>query len=87
MVMIILWVNAVNAITGHSYTVEEWVQIGENLFNMKRDYNIKCGITNKDDLLSDRFSVPIPKGGTKKNVPPLKEMLQKYYSLRGWDID
>jgi aldehyde:ferredoxin oxidoreductase len=81
------WVNAVNAITGHSYTVEEWVQIGENLFNMKRDYNIKCGITNKDDLLSDRFSVPIPKGGTKKNVPPLKEMLQKYYSLRGWDID
>ena len=81
------WVNAVKAITGNSYTVEEWVQIGENLFNMKRDYNIKCGITSKDDLLSPRFSVPIPKGGTKKNVPPLKEMLQTYYDLRGWNKD
>lgn len=80
------WVDAVNAITGRSYKVEDWVKIGENLFNMKRDYNEKCGISKKDDSLGSRFSVPIPKGGTKKNVPPLKEMLQKYYELRGWNI-
>ena len=78
------WVNAVNAITGRSYTVEDWVRIGEDLFNMKREYNEKCGISKKDDSIGSRFSIPIPKGGTKKNVPPLKEMLQKYYELRGW---
>lgn len=79
------WVNAVNAITGRSYTVEDWVKIGENLFNMKRKYNEKCGISKKDDSLSSRFSNPLSRGGTKKNVPPLKEMLQKYYKLRGWN--
>ena len=81
------WVNALNAITGRSYTVEDWVQIGEKLFNMKRNYNEKCGITKKDDSIGSRFSIPIPKGGTKQNVPPLKEMLQQYYSLRGWNVD
>lgn len=79
------WVDAVNAITGRSYTVDDWVKIGETLFNMKRDYNEKCGISKKDDSIGSRFSIPIPKGGTKKNIPPLKEMLQKYYKLRGWN--
>ncbi|MFX0025311.1 MAG: aldehyde ferredoxin oxidoreductase family protein [Candidatus Hermodarchaeota archaeon] len=79
------WVNALNAITGRSYTVEEWVQIGEKLFNMKRKYNLECGITSKDDSIGSRFSIPIPKGGTKKNVPPFEEMLKKYYKMRNWD--
>ena len=79
------WVNALNAITGQSYTVEEWVRIGEKLFNMKRKYNLQCGITSKDDSIGSRFSIPIPKGGTKKNVPPLEEMLKKYYKMRNWD--
>ena len=77
--------DAVNAITGRSYTVDEWVKIGETLFNMKRDYNEKCGISKKDDSIGSRFSIPIPRGGTKKNIPPLKELLQKYYKLRGWN--
>lgn len=81
------WVNALNAITGRSYTVEDWVQIGENLFNMKRKYNLQCGITSKDDSIGSRFSIPIPKGGTKKNVPPLNDMLKKYYEMRNWDSE
>ncbi len=81
------WVDAVNAITGRSYTIEDWVSIGENLFNLKRKYNIKCGITKKDDSIGTRFSIPIPKGGTKGNIPPLKDMLEKYYNIRGWDSE
>jgi aldehyde:ferredoxin oxidoreductase len=81
------WVDALNAITGRSYTVDKWVQIGEDLFNMKRIYNIQCGITSKDDSIGSRFSIPIPKGGTKQNIPPLKEMLKKYYEVRKWDSD
>ena len=81
------WVNALNAITGRSYTVENWVQVGENLFNMKRKYNLQCGITSKDDSIGSRFSIPIPKGGTKKNVPPLEDMLEKYYKMRNWDSE
>ncbi|MFX1569355.1 MAG: aldehyde ferredoxin oxidoreductase family protein [Promethearchaeota archaeon] len=81
------WVDAVNAITGRTYTVEDWVKIGENLFNLKRVYNIKCGMTKNHDSIGSRFSIPIPKGGTKGNIPPLKEMLKKYYKLRGWDSE
>ncbi len=81
------WVEALNAITNRSYSVAEWVGIGEKLFNLKRKYNIECGITKEDDRIGTRFSIPIEKGGTKKNVPPLKEMLQKYYKFRGWDTE
>ena len=81
------WVDAVNAITGRSYTVEDWVKIGENLFNLKREYNISCGITKKDDSIGARFSKSIPKGGTKGNIPPLKKMLEKYYNIRGWNSE
>jgi len=81
------WVDAINAITGRSYTIEDWVRIGENLFNLKRKYNIKCGVKRKDDSIGTRFSIPIPKGGTKGNIPPLKVMLEKYYNLRGWDSE
>jgi aldehyde:ferredoxin oxidoreductase len=52
---------------------------------MKRKYNLECGITSKDDSIGSRFSIPILKGGTKKNVPPLEEMLKKYYKMRNWD--
>jgi aldehyde:ferredoxin oxidoreductase len=79
------WVEALNAITGRSYSVKKWVGIGEKLFNLKRKYNMDCGITNEDDKIGTRFSIPIEKGGTKQNVPPLREMLQLYYNFRGWN--
>jgi aldehyde:ferredoxin oxidoreductase len=81
------WVDALNAITNRSYSVEDWVRIGEKIFNVKRKYNIQCGITSNDDSIGLRFSTPIPKGGTKQNVPPLKEMLEKYYQARKWDSE
>jgi aldehyde:ferredoxin oxidoreductase len=79
------WVESLNAITGNSYDVDTWVKAGENIFNMKREYNIKCGISKQRDTLSPRFFKPIKKGGTKQNIPPLEEMREKYYRLRGWN--
>ncbi len=81
------WVEALNAITGRSYSVETWVKAGEQIFNLKRLYNMECGITKADDTFGSRFFTPIPKGGTKKNVPPLDELLPKYYDSRGWNSD
>jgi aldehyde:ferredoxin oxidoreductase len=79
------WVNALNAITGKEYTVKTWLACGERIFNTKRAYNLKCGITKEDDTIGDRFFNPIEKGGTRKNVPPLNELVPLYYKLRGWD--
>jgi len=81
------WVNAFNAITGNSHSVNSWVAAGEKIINLKRKFNIECGITKADDSYGIRFSIPLEKGGTRKNVPPIKDLLQKYYKLRGWDAE
>ena len=81
------WVDAFNAITGNSHSVFTWVETGEKIFNMKRSFNIKCGITKADDTYGSRFFTPLEKGGARKNVPPLEDLLQKYYKLRGWDAE
>lgn len=79
------WVDALNAITGRSYTVDSWVAAGERIFNLKRTYNLDAGVTKADDTLGPRFFDPIRRGGTRKNVPPLDETLPLYYETRGWD--
>ncbi len=79
------WIEALNAITGSSHIVDTWMKCGKDIFNMKRKYNLDCGITKEDDTIGTRFFTPISKGGTKKNVPPLNELVEKYYELRGWD--
>jgi len=79
------WVNALNAITGRSYSIESWIEAGERIFNMKRSYNLKCGTTKDDDTYGTRFSTPLDKGGTRKNVPPVEDLLKYYYEFRGWD--
>lgn len=75
-----------NALTGFEYTVEELLKTGERIFNLKRLYNVKCGITRSDDSLPRRIlEEPRPDGGAAGNLPPLAEMLTEYYQARGWD--
>ncbi|MDY6966444.1 MAG: aldehyde ferredoxin oxidoreductase family protein [Halobacteriota archaeon] len=58
--------------TGEKYTFSDFLKVGERTFNMERRFNIREGITSKDDALAERV-----KG-------PLDEMLPRYYKLRGW---
>jgi len=59
--------------------------IGERIWNLERLFNIREGLTSRDDKLPARFSKPLPEGGSRNRVVHLEEMLPKYYSLRGWD--
>ncbi|TFH27924.1 MAG: hypothetical protein E4G98_05725, partial [Promethearchaeota archaeon] len=79
------WVDSLNAITGRSYTAESWAKVGADLMDLKRAFNVKAGQSKVDDKLNIKFLTVIPKGGTKKNVPPMEDMLKMYYELRGWD--
>ncbi len=81
------WLAALNAITGKNRTLDDWMHAGRRLIDLKRAYNIKCGITKVDDTLGPRFFQAIPKGGTKQHVPPLATLLPRYYALRDWDAD
>jgi aldehyde:ferredoxin oxidoreductase len=61
------------------------LEIGERIWNLERLFNIREGITGKDDCLPPRFFTRLPEGGTRNRVVRLDEMLVEYYSLRGWD--
>ena len=62
--------------------------IGERIVNVERLFNIRQGLTRKDDTLSERFlKEPIPSGPTKGRVLDLEPMLDEYYKARGWDAE
>lgn len=75
-----------NMVTGESLTMDELLRAGERIFNLKRMYNVRCGISRKDDTLPHRFLTLKHEGdGLTPNLPPLGEMLSDYYKYRGWN--
>jgi len=76
------------AVTGISFNQEDLMETGERIYSLERAFNAREGFSRKDDSLPDRFlSTPLEKGGSKGNVVNLEEMLEEYYSIRGWDAD
>ena len=75
-------------VTGREMTIDDFMKIGERIFNLKRLYNVRLGISRKDDTLPFRSLTfkRIGKGITP-NLPPLGQMLSEYYEYRGWSED
>ncbi|MBN2324570.1 MAG: aldehyde ferredoxin oxidoreductase family protein [Spirochaetes bacterium] len=74
-----------NIITGWKMTKEEFLKTGERIYNLKRLYNVREGITRKDDTLPPRILNNPRGGGSGDNIPVLNIMLRDYYRERGWD--
>jgi len=75
----------INCVMGWDMDMDEVMFIGERIFNLKRMYNTNCGISRKDDVLSNRIMAePRPDGKAKGVVPYLGKMLSEYYELRQW---
>jgi len=72
--------------TGISYRPEEFLVLGERIWNLERLFNLREGFTRKDDTLPKRFlEEPHTEGSTKGQVVELELMLDEYYRFRGWD--
>ena len=81
-----LLAGLLNHAAGVALTGDEILLAGERIFNLKRLYNLECGLTGKDDTLSDRvLHEPRGTGGAADNLPDLRTMLTEYYHIRGWD--
>jgi aldehyde:ferredoxin oxidoreductase len=64
------------------------MRIGERIFNLKRLYNVRCGVARRDDTLPARLlTLPRDAGGAAGCLPDLERMLREYYQVRGWDED
>lgn len=73
-------------ICGWDMTKEEWLESGERIVNLKRAYQVRCGISRKDDRLPPRMTKRRVDGGAGDHVPKVEPMLDLYYEARGWDI-
>ena len=83
--------DMVNAASGLDFTPEEVAQIGERLNNLTKLFNMKAGLTRKDDKLPHRvMNEPLAGGASKGQYIPkedLDKMLDEYYTARGWTLE
>jgi len=76
------WFNLVN---GWGWDLDRFMEAGERIFNLKRLYNVACGISRKDDTIAPRILTQRRgEGGAATNLPPFGEILSQYYEHRGW---
>lgn len=83
-------VEILNAVTGWDYTVEEFMKTGERINTLCRCFNVREGITRRDDTLPRRFMEPLlggPTDGQAITEEELDSMLNDYYSICDWDVE
>jgi aldehyde:ferredoxin oxidoreductase len=73
-----------NHVTGWDFDENDFMRTGERMYNLKRMYNVRLGISRKDDTLPPRMLVHKRGGGTNE-LPAINILLNEYYAYRGWD--
>ncbi len=86
------FIKALKYALGFEYSADEYLKIGERIWNLTRVFNIReAGVSRKDDTLPPRvFEEPLPMPPKGEEYIRLKhddfeKMLDEYYKLRGWD--
>ncbi|MES9817752.1 MAG: aldehyde ferredoxin oxidoreductase family protein [Candidatus Thiodiazotropha sp.] len=70
------------------WSAERLAELGERVWNMERDFNLRAGLTAADDTLPQRLLKEAAKTGPAAGrVNDLDKMLPEYYELRGWTAD
>lgn len=75
--------EAINAATGFNYTMDSMMETGERIFILKRCLSNIWGIRKKDDTLPKRLRTSVQGGPTEGLVPPIDQLVEEYYPLRG----
>jgi aldehyde:ferredoxin oxidoreductase len=80
-----------NAATGFNFSAESLSQVGANITNLARKYNLRNGRKASDDTLPGRFfdekSLSGFMRGKKIDREFFKSIVKKYYNIRGWNED
>ncbi|ASJ14880.1 aldehyde ferredoxin oxidoreductase family protein [Thermococcus radiotolerans] len=81
--------DLLNAAMGWDLSTEDYLKIGERIWNAERLFNLKAGLDPlKEDTLPKRLlEEPVRNGPNKGHVVRLHLMLPKYYKFRGWTED
>ncbi|MEM2897078.1 MAG: aldehyde ferredoxin oxidoreductase family protein [Candidatus Bathyarchaeia archaeon] len=76
--------------TGKSLKPEKLLRIGERIQNVEKAFNVREGMTRKDDKPPQRFFEPIksvPGKGERLEKKKFEKMLSEYYALRCWEVE
>ncbi len=75
-----------NLITDWNLNFNEFLKVGERIYNLKRIFNCSLGITRKDDTLPLRvLTYREDDNDMFGKIINLDKLLDDYYKLRGWD--
>lgn len=78
-----------SAVTGKEVSLDDLLQVSQNIYDMTRAINVKLGTSRNDDYPPDRaFDAPIHSGPLAGKVCDRNEyesMLDLYYQKRQWD--
>ena len=81
-------VEYVRAVTGWETSLFDLLKVAERHVAMARVFNLREGLTAKDDILPDRFFQPLEGGalkGAKLDRESFLAAVQMYYEMLGWD--
>lgn len=81
--------EAFNAVTNFNFSKEEFLQVGERLWNQEKVFNAREGFRREDDYVPKRFQTPLtygPKAGAVLTAEDQEKILDDYYTERGWDL-
>ena len=83
------YAKMLSAITGWDIDGYELMKIGERAINLQRLFNIREGISRKDDQIHERMKKKPDFGFYKEEdrciIKDYDAMLDEYYEARGWD--
>ena len=80
------YADLLTATTGMNIDTTGLLKVGERIWNLQKLYNIRRGFGRKDDTLPIRLlTEPLKEGAPTGQVWRRNELLDEYYSLRGWD--
>lgn len=73
-----------SSVTGVDFSKERVLLIGERIWNLARLFNLREGLTRKDDSLPPKLRKPLKEGPAAGKEIPFEVMLDTYYQVRGW---
>jgi aldehyde:ferredoxin oxidoreductase len=70
------------------WTTDKMLEVGERIWNLEREFNLRAGMTPDQDTLPKRLLKEAANvGPAQGRVNDLDKMLPEYYALRGWTPD
>ncbi|MBA7600481.1 hypothetical protein ES703_07536 [subsurface metagenome] len=77
----------VQTVIGLKCDIERLKIYGERIFMIKRMFNLKMGISPKDDRLPKILLNPLEGTECAGKSPDFEQLKKEYYKYRQWDIE